>query len=47
MRSQEFYINKLVNYFDKAVWLNPEKRQNWQYSHSTMILRDIKKICFK
>ena len=38
-----FYINKLVNYFDKAVWLNPEKRQNWQYSHSTMILRDLVK----
>ena len=38
-----FYINKLVNYFDKAVWLNPEQRQNWQYSHSTMILRDLVK----
>ena len=38
-----FYINKLVNYFDKVVWLNPEQRQNWQYSHSTMILRDLVK----
>ena len=38
-----FYINKLVNYFDKAVWLNPEQRQNWQYSQSTMILRDLVK----
>ena len=38
-----FYINKLVNYFDKVVWLNPEQRQNWQYSQSTIILRDLVK----
>ena len=38
-----FYINKLVNYFDKVVWLNPEQKQNWQYSQSTMILRDLVK----
>ena len=38
-----FYINKLVNYFDKVVWLNPEQGQNWQYSQSTMILRDLVK----
>ena len=38
-----FYINKLVNYFDKVIWLNPEQRQNWQYSQSTMILRDLVK----
>ena len=38
-----FYINKLVNYFDKVVWLNPEQRQNWQYAQSTMILRDLVK----
>ncbi len=38
-----FYINKLVNYFDKVVWLNPEQRQNWQYSQSTMMLRDLVK----
>ena len=38
-----FYINKLVNYFDKVVWLNPERKQNWQYSQSTMILRDLVK----
>ena len=38
-----FYINKLVNYFDKVVWLNPEQSQNWQYSQSTMILRDLVK----
>tara|TARA_B100001027_G_scaffold216117_1_gene191611 strand:- start:386 stop:1561 length:1176 start_codon:yes stop_codon:yes gene_type:complete len=38
-----FYINKLVNYFNKVVWLNPEQRQNWQYAQSTMILRDLVK----
>ena len=38
-----FYINKLVNYFNKVVWLNPEQMQNWQYSQSTIILRDLLK----
>ena len=38
-----FFINKLVNYFDKVVWLNPEQKQNWQYSQSTIILRDLVK----
>ena len=38
-----FYINKLVNYFDKVIWLNPEQKHNWQYSQSTMILRDLVK----
>ncbi len=38
-----FFINKLVNYFDKVVWLNPEKKQSWQYSQSTIILRDLVK----
>ena len=38
-----FFINKLVNYFNKVVWLNPEQKQNWQYSQSTMILRDLVK----
>jgi uncharacterized protein with von Willebrand factor type A (vWA) domain len=38
-----FYINKLADYFDKVVWLNPEQMQNWQYSQSTMILRNLVK----
>ena len=38
-----FFINKLVNYFDKVVWLNPEQKQNWQYSQSTTILKDLVK----
>ena len=38
-----FFIKKLVDYFDKVVWLNPEQKQNWQYSQSTMILRDLVK----
>ena len=38
-----FYINKLVNYFDKVVWLNPEQKKNWHYSQSTIILRDLVK----
>ncbi len=38
-----FFINKLVNYFDKVVWLNPEQKHNWQYSQSTIILKDLVK----
>ena len=38
-----FYINKLTNYFNKVVWLNPEEKKNWQYSQSTMILRELMK----
>ena len=38
-----FFINKLVNYFDKVVWLNPEQKVNWQYSQSTIILKDLVK----
>ena len=38
-----FFINKLVNYFDKVVWLNPEQKKNWHYSQSTIILRDLVK----
>ena len=38
-----FFISTLVNYFDKVVWLNPEEKQNWQYSQSTVILRDLVK----
>ena len=38
-----FFINKLVNYFDKVVWLNPEQKHNWQYSQSTIMLKDLVK----
>ncbi len=38
-----FFINKLVNYFNKVVWLNPEQKQNWHYSQSTVILEDLVK----
>ena len=38
-----FFISKLVNYFDKVVWLNPEQKQNWQYSQSTLLLKKLVK----
>ena len=38
-----YYIKKLTDYFDKFVWLNPEDKINWQYSQSTMIIKDLVK----
>ena len=36
-----YWIKKIVNYFDKVIWLNPEDYENWQYSQSTKILNDL------
>ncbi len=36
-----YWIKKIVNYFDKVIWLNPENYENWQYSQSTKILNDL------
>ncbi len=35
------WIKKIVNYFDKVIWLNPEKKENWEYSQSTKILKEL------
>ena len=32
---------KIVNNFDKVIWLNPEKKENWEYSQSTKILKEL------
>ena len=34
-------IKKIVSYFDKAIWLNPENIDNWNYSQSTKILKEL------
>ena len=34
-----YWIKKIVNNFNKVIWLNPEKKENWQYSQSTKILK--------
>ena len=38
-----FWLNKLTNYFQKYIWLNPEEKINWQYSQSTNIIKDLMK----
>ena len=38
-----FWINKLTNYFSKYIWLNPEGRNNWEYSQSTNIIKELMK----
>ena len=36
-----YWIDKIVSYFDKVIWLNPEKENNWEYSQSTKILKNL------
>ena len=36
-----YWIKKIVNYFDKVIWLNPENIDNWDYSQSTKILKEL------
>ena len=36
-----YWGKKIVTYFDKTIWLNPEKIDNWQYSQSTKILKEL------
>tara|TARA_E500000178_G_scaffold312282_1_gene328823 strand:+ start:45 stop:1085 length:1041 start_codon:yes stop_codon:yes gene_type:complete len=36
-----YWIKKIVSYFDKVIWLNPENIENWNYSQSTKILKEL------
>ena len=36
-----YWIKKIVSYFDKTIWLNPENIDNWDYSQSTKILKEL------
>ena len=38
-----YWIGKIVDTFNKVIWLNPEKKENWEYSHSTKILKELSK----
>jgi uncharacterized protein len=38
-----FWLNKLTNYFAKYIWLNPEDKNNWEYSQSTNIIKELMK----
>lgn len=35
------WIQRLLNTYPKAIWLNPEPRQRWDYTPSTKIIREI------
>jgi uncharacterized protein with von Willebrand factor type A (vWA) domain len=35
------WIKRLLNTYPKAIWLNPEPRQRWDYTPSTKMTRDI------
>ena len=36
-----YWVKKIVSYFDKTIWLNPENIDNWDYSQSTKILKEL------
>jgi len=33
------WMQRILNHFDKVVWLNPEPENYWQHSHSTTLIR--------
>jgi uncharacterized protein with von Willebrand factor type A (vWA) domain len=35
------WIKRLLNAYPKAVWLNPEPIQRWDYTPSTKLIREI------
>lgn len=35
------WMERLLNHFSSAVWLNPQPQQHWQYYHSVGIMHDI------
>ena len=36
-----FWLEKINGHFEKIIWLNPEEKNNWQYSQSTNMIKDI------
>jgi len=38
-----YWLNKIKNYFDNFVWLNPEQKENWEFSQSTLIINELMK----
>ena len=35
------WLNRLVNHFDKSVWINPEPRPRWDYTPSVKLTREL------
>ena len=39
--SGEFWMKKLLNHFNKAVWLNPMESNHWNWTPSVKIIEKI------
>ena len=35
------WMDRLLSHYHKAIWLNPEPKQSWQYTHSNKIIREL------
>ena len=35
------WMDRLLSHYHKAIWLNPEPRESWQYTHSNKIIREL------
>tara|TARA_Y100001935_G_scaffold167876_1_gene138310 strand:+ start:389 stop:1567 length:1179 start_codon:yes stop_codon:yes gene_type:complete len=36
-----YWVKKIIQHFNKCIWLNPENINNWNYSESTKILKSL------
>jgi uncharacterized protein with von Willebrand factor type A (vWA) domain len=41
--SGQVWMERVLNHFDKAIWLNPQAQETWHYHHSIEIIRSIMK----
>ncbi|MGL4324111.1 MAG: vWA domain-containing protein [Beijerinckiaceae bacterium] len=39
--SGETWLRRMLNHFPHSIWLNPAKKQHWDYTHSTQMLRQL------
>ena len=39
--SGEVWLGRILNHFDKAIWLNPQPQVHWNYYHSISIIQSI------
>jgi uncharacterized protein with von Willebrand factor type A (vWA) domain len=39
--SGEVWMSRVLNHFDKAIWLNPQPEPHWRYHHSIGIIQSI------
>ncbi|MCJ8273986.1 MAG: VWA domain-containing protein [Psychrosphaera sp.] len=39
--SGQVWMNRVLNHFDKSIWLNPQPEQYWSYHHSIGIIKSL------